>query len=225
MVTPALLRLETEEQVVLEAPGLSAPTEATILVQDFPQKRQVLHQVRRQLNATHGMMTTATIKVCHLPACHLPAGHDPSLLNPGEGSTLYETAENLRGAGGAWGRVATKGTTKGLSPWGPWGWLPQGPRGRSPQGARGCVPVPWVPPGVPWVPPGVPCPPGACQAAAVGGGEAVRGGDGARGPGDRGEGAAGVPAERPHLPADRQTHLHPRLHRSVPGRWVPSGGL
>uniref|UniRef100_A0A8B9TH75 Complement C3 n=1 Tax=Anas platyrhynchos TaxID=8839 RepID=A0A8B9TH75_ANAPL len=72
MVTPALLRLETEEQVVLEAPGLSVPTEATILVQDFPQKRQVLHQVRRQLNATHGMMTTATIKVCHLPACHLP---------------------------------------------------------------------------------------------------------------------------------------------------------
>uniref|UniRef100_A0A8B9TC73 Complement C3 n=1 Tax=Anas platyrhynchos TaxID=8839 RepID=A0A8B9TC73_ANAPL len=38
MVTPALLRLETEEQVVLEAPGLSVPTEATILVQDFPQK-------------------------------------------------------------------------------------------------------------------------------------------------------------------------------------------
>ncbi|XP_035427750.2 complement C3 isoform X1 [Cygnus atratus] len=63
MVTPAVLRLETDEQVVLEAPGLSAPTEATILVQDFPQKRQVLHQVRRQLNATHGMMTTATIKV------------------------------------------------------------------------------------------------------------------------------------------------------------------
>uniref|UniRef100_A0A8B9VKP7 Complement C3 n=1 Tax=Anas zonorhyncha TaxID=75864 RepID=A0A8B9VKP7_9AVES len=70
MVTPALLRLETEEQVVLEAPGLSVPTEATILVQDFPQKRQVLHQVRRQLNATHGMMTTATIKV---PAKLLPS--------------------------------------------------------------------------------------------------------------------------------------------------------
>uniref|UniRef100_A0A8C3JYJ3 Complement C3 n=1 Tax=Calidris pygmaea TaxID=425635 RepID=A0A8C3JYJ3_9CHAR len=39
MVTPAVLRLETEEQVVVEAPGLTSPTEVTILVQDFPLKR------------------------------------------------------------------------------------------------------------------------------------------------------------------------------------------
>lgn len=63
MVTPAVLRLDTDEKVVLEAPGLSAPTEANILVQDFPQKRKVLFQVRKQLNPAEGMMAIATVKV------------------------------------------------------------------------------------------------------------------------------------------------------------------
>ncbi|XP_074932291.1 complement C3 isoform X1 [Phalacrocorax aristotelis] len=63
MVTPAVLRLETEEQVVLEAPGLSSAAEATILVQDFPLKRQVLYQVRVQLSPAKGMLATVTIKV------------------------------------------------------------------------------------------------------------------------------------------------------------------
>uniref|UniRef100_A0A8C4UM13 Complement C3 n=1 Tax=Falco tinnunculus TaxID=100819 RepID=A0A8C4UM13_FALTI len=52
MVTPAVLRLETEEQVVLEAPGLNSQTEATILVQDFPLKRHVFYQTRVPLSAT-----------------------------------------------------------------------------------------------------------------------------------------------------------------------------
>ncbi|XP_061871330.1 complement C3 isoform X2 [Colius striatus] len=63
MVTPAMLRLETEEQVVLEAPGLTAPAEATILVQDFPLKRQVLYQIRMQLSSDKGMLANGTIKV------------------------------------------------------------------------------------------------------------------------------------------------------------------
>nr|XP_041567607.1 complement C3 isoform X2 [Taeniopygia guttata] len=69
MVTPAVLRLETDEQVVLEAPGLSTATEATLMVQDFPQKRQVLFQTRVALSPAEGMMATATIKV---PAKALP---------------------------------------------------------------------------------------------------------------------------------------------------------
>ncbi|XP_065715319.1 complement C3 isoform X1 [Patagioenas fasciata] len=63
MVAPAVLRLDTEEQVVLEAPGLTVATEATLLVQDFPGKRQVLYQVRVPINPAQGMMATATIKV------------------------------------------------------------------------------------------------------------------------------------------------------------------
>ncbi|XP_027529520.1 complement C3-like, partial [Neopelma chrysocephalum] len=71
LVTPAVLRLETDEQVVLEAPGLSAATEATLLVQDFPQKRQVLFQARLPLSPAEGMMATATVRVS---AKSLPAG-------------------------------------------------------------------------------------------------------------------------------------------------------
>ncbi|XP_048149058.1 complement C3 isoform X1 [Corvus hawaiiensis] len=63
MVTPAVLRLETDEHVVLEAPGLTTATEASLMVQDFPQKRQVLFQVRVPLSPAEGMMATATIKV------------------------------------------------------------------------------------------------------------------------------------------------------------------
>uniref|UniRef100_A0A663E5W0 Complement C3 n=1 Tax=Aquila chrysaetos chrysaetos TaxID=223781 RepID=A0A663E5W0_AQUCH len=63
MVTPAVLRLETEERVVLEAPGLTTVTEATLLVQDFPLKRHVLYQVRVSLSPAEGMLATTTIKV------------------------------------------------------------------------------------------------------------------------------------------------------------------
>ncbi|XP_068779081.1 complement C3 [Struthio camelus] len=71
MVTPALLRLEAEELVVLEALGLSAVTEVTLVVQDFPFKRQVLYQVRVGLNPAEGMLGSATIK---LSAKELPRG-------------------------------------------------------------------------------------------------------------------------------------------------------
>ncbi|RMB88202.1 hypothetical protein DUI87_35425 [Hirundo rustica rustica] len=69
MVTPAVLRLDTDELLVLEAPGLTAAAEASVLVQDFPQKRQVLFQTRVALSPAEGMMATATIKV---PAKSLP---------------------------------------------------------------------------------------------------------------------------------------------------------
>ncbi|XP_063276896.1 complement C3 [Prinia subflava] len=69
LVTPAVLRLEADELVVLEAPGLAAAAEASLMVQDFPQKRQVLFQTRLALSPAQGMMATATIKV---PAKLLP---------------------------------------------------------------------------------------------------------------------------------------------------------
>ncbi|XP_009956182.1 PREDICTED: A.superbus venom factor 1-like, partial [Leptosomus discolor] len=63
MVTPAVLRLDTEERVVLEAPQLTTPTEATVLVQDFPLKRKVLDQIRVPLRPDEGSLANATIKV------------------------------------------------------------------------------------------------------------------------------------------------------------------
>ncbi|RMB88129.1 hypothetical protein DUI87_35490 [Hirundo rustica rustica] len=66
MVTPAVLRLDTDELLVLEAPGLTAAAEASVLVQDFPQKRQVLFQTRVALSPAEGMMATATIKSGHI---------------------------------------------------------------------------------------------------------------------------------------------------------------
>uniref|UniRef100_A0A8C3PNK0 Complement C3 n=1 Tax=Calidris pygmaea TaxID=425635 RepID=A0A8C3PNK0_9CHAR len=61
MVTPAVLRLETEEQVVVEAPGLTSPTEVTILVQDFPLKRHMIYQTRLPLTPAGGMLVSAKV--------------------------------------------------------------------------------------------------------------------------------------------------------------------
>uniref|UniRef100_A0A803VV77 Anaphylatoxin-like domain-containing protein n=1 Tax=Ficedula albicollis TaxID=59894 RepID=A0A803VV77_FICAL len=52
------------------APGVAAATEASLRVQDFPQKRQILFETRLALSPAEGMMATATIKV---PAKLLPA--------------------------------------------------------------------------------------------------------------------------------------------------------
>uniref|UniRef100_A0A8C3HK83 Complement C3 n=1 Tax=Chrysemys picta bellii TaxID=8478 RepID=A0A8C3HK83_CHRPI len=63
LITPNVLRVESEENIVVEAHGLTTPTEVTITVQDFPLKRLILYQVRTNLNADNGMMGTAIIKV------------------------------------------------------------------------------------------------------------------------------------------------------------------
>ncbi|XP_074023270.1 complement C3, partial [Numenius arquata] len=63
MVTPAVLRLETEERVVVEAPGLTSATEVNLLVQDFPLKRHMIYQTRLPLTPAGGMLATTTIKV------------------------------------------------------------------------------------------------------------------------------------------------------------------
>uniref|UniRef100_A0A8C0G857 Complement C3 n=1 Tax=Chelonoidis abingdonii TaxID=106734 RepID=A0A8C0G857_CHEAB len=63
LITPNILRVESEEKVVVEAHGLTTPTEVTITIQDFPLKRFILYQVRTNLNSDNGMMGTAIIKV------------------------------------------------------------------------------------------------------------------------------------------------------------------
>uniref|UniRef100_A0A8C4YUF0 Complement C3 n=1 Tax=Gopherus evgoodei TaxID=1825980 RepID=A0A8C4YUF0_9SAUR len=62
LITPNVLRVESEEKVVVEAHGLTTPTEVTITVQDFPRKRLVLYQVKTNLNSDNGMMGTVPTK-------------------------------------------------------------------------------------------------------------------------------------------------------------------
>ncbi|CAM4693299.1 unnamed protein product [Caretta caretta] len=63
LITPNVLRVDSEEKIVVEAHGLTTPTEVTITVHDFPLKRLILYQVKTNLNSDNGMMGTAIIKV------------------------------------------------------------------------------------------------------------------------------------------------------------------
>ncbi|KAH1176163.1 hypothetical protein KIL84_020897, partial [Mauremys mutica] len=63
LITPNILRVESEEKVVVEAHGLNAPIAVTIIVHDFPFKKNILYQVQTDLNPMNGMMGTAVIKV------------------------------------------------------------------------------------------------------------------------------------------------------------------
>uniref|UniRef100_A0A8C3HKP2 Uncharacterized protein n=1 Tax=Chrysemys picta bellii TaxID=8478 RepID=A0A8C3HKP2_CHRPI len=62
LITPNVLRVESEEKVVVEAHGLNAPIAVTVIVQDFPLKQHILYQVQTDLNPANGMIGTAVIK-------------------------------------------------------------------------------------------------------------------------------------------------------------------
>ncbi|XP_054859268.1 LOW QUALITY PROTEIN: complement C3 [Eublepharis macularius] len=63
LITPNILRVESEEKIVVEAHGLNVQTEVTITVYDFPQKKKALYLVQASLQPDNGMMVTPTIKV------------------------------------------------------------------------------------------------------------------------------------------------------------------
>ncbi|XP_030403318.1 complement C3-like [Gopherus evgoodei] len=63
LITPNVLRVESEEKVVVEAHGLNAPIAVTVTVHDFPLKEHILYQVQTDLNPANGMMGTPVIKV------------------------------------------------------------------------------------------------------------------------------------------------------------------
>uniref|UniRef100_A0A8C3I325 Complement C3 n=1 Tax=Chrysemys picta bellii TaxID=8478 RepID=A0A8C3I325_CHRPI len=74
LITPNVLRVESEEKVVVEAHGLNAPVAVTVIVQDFPLKKNILYQVQIDLNPANGMMGTAVIKVGKTPHQLAPMG-------------------------------------------------------------------------------------------------------------------------------------------------------
>uniref|UniRef100_A0A8C4Y6V0 Anaphylatoxin-like domain-containing protein n=1 Tax=Gopherus evgoodei TaxID=1825980 RepID=A0A8C4Y6V0_9SAUR len=69
LITPSVLRVESEEMVIVEAHGHHSPIEARITVYDFPQKKSALVSTTVSLNPENGMMNSAKIKV---PAQLLP---------------------------------------------------------------------------------------------------------------------------------------------------------
>uniref|UniRef100_A0A8C8SS84 Anaphylatoxin-like domain-containing protein n=1 Tax=Pelusios castaneus TaxID=367368 RepID=A0A8C8SS84_9SAUR len=64
LITPSVLRVQSEEKIVVEAHGLSTPIVVTVTVMDFTLRR-LLDEVKTNLNPANGMMNTATIKVDH----------------------------------------------------------------------------------------------------------------------------------------------------------------
>ncbi|CAM4681622.1 complement C3 [Caretta caretta] len=69
LITPSVLRVDSEEMVIVEAHGHSSPIEARITVYDFPQRKSALVSTTVSLNPGNGMMNSAKIKV---PAQLLP---------------------------------------------------------------------------------------------------------------------------------------------------------
>ncbi|XP_074836426.1 A.superbus venom factor 1-like [Carettochelys insculpta] len=62
LITPNVLRVESDENVVVEAHGLTGPVPVTVTVQDYPLKRHILYQNAVNLAPNNGV-GTAVIKV------------------------------------------------------------------------------------------------------------------------------------------------------------------
>ncbi|XP_072847649.2 A.superbus venom factor 1 isoform X1 [Pogona vitticeps] len=63
LITPSVLRIDSEEQVVVEAHGLNAEIEVTITVLDFPHKRNNFYWIKASLKPENGMIATPFIKL------------------------------------------------------------------------------------------------------------------------------------------------------------------
>lgn len=63
MVTPAVLRVENKENILLEAFGLSQPVSVSLSVYDFPVKSKLLWKETITLNSDNNYSVLQTIKV------------------------------------------------------------------------------------------------------------------------------------------------------------------
>lgn len=66
MITPNVLRLESEEMVVLEAHDVQENVPVTVTVHDFPAKKQVMANEKTVLTSANGYLGTVNIKVGEL---------------------------------------------------------------------------------------------------------------------------------------------------------------
>ncbi|XP_041091594.1 complement C3-like [Polyodon spathula] len=67
MTAPNVLRVESDENVVVEAHGVAENIEVEILVQDFPAKRQILFTSKTALNGGNNYLATKSIKIPAAP--------------------------------------------------------------------------------------------------------------------------------------------------------------
>ncbi|XP_026579584.1 A.superbus venom factor 1-like [Pseudonaja textilis] len=63
LITPGVLRTDTEEQILVEAHGESVAKQLVISVHDFPRRQKTLFQIRVNMNPQEGMLVTPTIKI------------------------------------------------------------------------------------------------------------------------------------------------------------------
>ncbi|XP_039204821.1 venom factor-like isoform X1 [Crotalus tigris] len=63
LITPGVLRTDTEEKILVEAHGDNAPKQLDISVHDFPRKQKILYQTRVDMNPAGGMLVTPAIKI------------------------------------------------------------------------------------------------------------------------------------------------------------------
>uniref|UniRef100_A0A8D2Q4E7 Complement C3 n=1 Tax=Varanus komodoensis TaxID=61221 RepID=A0A8D2Q4E7_VARKO len=63
LITPNVLRVDSQEKIVVAAQGLSSQTDVLVTVQHFPEKRNILYRVTATLSKENGMLATPVIKV------------------------------------------------------------------------------------------------------------------------------------------------------------------
>ncbi|XP_060040075.1 LOW QUALITY PROTEIN: complement C3-like [Erinaceus europaeus] len=90
MITPNVLRLESEEMVVLEAHEVQGDVAVTVNVYDFPGKKQVLANEKTVLNKANGHMNTVNVKIPASKEFKTEKGHKFVIVQANFGGTQVE---------------------------------------------------------------------------------------------------------------------------------------
>ncbi|XP_058023966.1 A.superbus venom factor 1-like [Ahaetulla prasina] len=93
LITPGVLRTDTEEQILVEAHGDNNPKQLNILVHDFPRKQKALFHGRVDMDPAGGMLVTPTIKSYKCEAqkvilmCQVHDSPGSEMVEPGRNSS------------------------------------------------------------------------------------------------------------------------------------------
>ncbi|XP_019566358.2 complement C3 [Rhinolophus sinicus] len=90
MITPNVLRLESEEMVVLEAHDVQENVPVTVTVHDFPAKKQVMANEKTVLTSANGYLGTVNIKIPASKELRSEKGHKFVSVQAVFGKTVVE---------------------------------------------------------------------------------------------------------------------------------------
>uniref|UniRef100_A0A8C9QDB5 Complement C3 n=1 Tax=Spermophilus dauricus TaxID=99837 RepID=A0A8C9QDB5_SPEDA len=90
MITPNILRLENEENIVLEAHEVQGDVPVTVTVHDFPAKKQVLSSEKTVLSGATGHLGNVTIKIPASKEFRSEKGHKFVTVLANFGATMVE---------------------------------------------------------------------------------------------------------------------------------------